>query len=161
VWCIYAYGMSAFVVHVFRFSCLSRVILSILLIPVSNCGCERIFSQVRRNKTDFRGSMGPKTLDSLMILKSRKDGPCHKTVFSNELLRKCKSACRKQLASSTTTEMTSEEESEWLCVKSKNKWLSCFLTAFWQSLICGCIICEKKKTFGGIQRLLGVTGILR
>jgi hypothetical protein len=57
-------------------------------------------------------NMGPKTLDSLMILKSRKDGPCHKTVFSNELPRKCKSPCRKQLASSTTTEMTSEEESE-------------------------------------------------
>ena len=41
-----------------KFGLLSKVMLRILLIPVSNCSCERVFSQVSKNKTDFRGSMG-------------------------------------------------------------------------------------------------------
>lgn len=44
----------------YKYDRLSILIKSILVIPHSNC--ERIFSLVRKNRTDFRGSMSDKTL---------------------------------------------------------------------------------------------------
>ena len=80
-----------------RFKNLASVMLGILLIPVSNCACERIFSLVRRNKTDFRGAMGSETLSALMVLKSGHEEPCYSTQLSDGLLRTCKSATSKDL----------------------------------------------------------------
>ena len=80
-----------------RFKNLATVMLAILLIPVSNCACERIFSLVRRNKTDFRGTMGSDTLSALMVLKSGRQHPCHQTPLPEEPLRICKSATKKAL----------------------------------------------------------------
>lgn len=80
-----------------RFKNLSRVMLGILLIPVSNCACERIFSLVRKNRTDFRGSMQSSTLNALMVLKSGRSeasAACYQTPLSEDLLRKCKFARR-------------------------------------------------------------------
>ena len=74
-----------------RFPKLPTVMLGILLIPVSNCACERIFSLVRKNKTEFRSSMDKSTVEALMILKSSR-GPCYKAQFSDKLLEKCKRA---------------------------------------------------------------------
>ena len=65
--------------------------MAIMLIPVSNAACVRIFSLVRKNKTDFRASMGNETLETLIILKE-KNSACHEKELSNDLLKKYKSA---------------------------------------------------------------------
>ena len=45
---------------------LATIALKLLAIPTSNAGCERGFSQVRRIKTDFRSSLSPNTISSLI-----------------------------------------------------------------------------------------------
>ena len=60
----------------------------ILAIPHSNAGCERIFSCVRKNKTDQRSSLAD-ILDALMVLKSR---PKKQHEYSTEELNMFKSA---------------------------------------------------------------------
>jgi hypothetical protein len=49
-----------------RFENLSAVMAAVLVIPHSNCDCERVLSTVRKNKTDFRGSMKPGSLQHLL-----------------------------------------------------------------------------------------------
>ena len=76
------------------FSVLGKVMLGILVIPHSNCDCERIFSLVSKNLTRFRASLGPKTLESLLVLKSSSDvyGRAHEVELADNLLKKCKTA---------------------------------------------------------------------
>ena len=75
----------------FTFILLDKVKLRILLIPLSICACERVFCQVRKHKTDLRGSMDSKTLNALLQLKLSGKDPCFNTsLFSN--LKKCKKA---------------------------------------------------------------------
>ena len=54
--------------------------LGILAIPHSSSHCERIFSTVRKNRTDQRASLSDDTLKALLILKSQPghptDGAC-------------------------------------------------------------------------------------
>jgi hypothetical protein len=69
---------------------LAAVMLGILTIPHSNASCERIFSCVRKNKTDQRASMGIETLDALMVVKSHGLDPCRE--HTPETLRALKSA---------------------------------------------------------------------
>lgn len=79
----------------FKYKNLVQVMKSILCIPHSNAGCERVFSLVRKNHTDYRGTMGIKTLESLLINKMdiiSSDKPCFMQNFSPELLKKAKSA---------------------------------------------------------------------
>lgn len=76
-----------------KYSNLARIMQRILLIPVSNCACERIFSLVRK-KTDFRGTMSTDTLGALMVLKAGSKGPCYETPLSSQLLQTCKSATK-------------------------------------------------------------------
>lgn len=57
------------------FRALAMVMLSILVIPHSSAHCERIFSCVRKNRTDQRMSLGTDTLEALLVLKSRSGGP--------------------------------------------------------------------------------------
>lgn len=86
-----------------RFRHLPRVMMSILLIPVSNCPCERTFSLVRKNRTDFRSTMGNQQLEALLILKTKMSGtctPCHETVLSDDMLKRCKSATKSALTNS-------------------------------------------------------------
>ena len=79
----------------FIFQNLSKVMMAILSIPHSNAGCERIFSMVRKNKTDQRASMSSETLNALMVLKSR--AKSRDAEFSNEQLKKFKTAYAKSL----------------------------------------------------------------
>ncbi|KAL8620937.1 hypothetical protein ACOMHN_044084 [Nucella lapillus] len=72
-----------------RFRNLARVMLGILLIPVSSASCERMFSIVTKTRTDFRPNLSSKTLESLFVVKTKTD-VCHKTPLSKELLQKCK-----------------------------------------------------------------------
>ena len=78
------------------FSNLSKVCLGILTILHSNAGCERIFSCVRKNKTDQRASLSAETLDSLMVVKSRPGQPADRK-YTNKQLAKFKSAYYKSL----------------------------------------------------------------
>lgn len=75
-----------------QFDRLAKVMLGILTLPHSNASCERIFSQIRKNKTDFRGSMGSDTLNAIIIAKANTKGHCYTQKFSRETLEKAKSA---------------------------------------------------------------------
>ena len=77
---------------------LSKVALAVLTIPHSNAGEERVFSMIRKNKTDFRSNLDlRKSLSSIITIKMNKLAnllPCHRFKPSNSLLTKCKAACR-------------------------------------------------------------------
>ena len=87
---------------VLLFSNLSRVMLGILTIPHSNASCERIFSCVRKNRTDQRASLSAKTVDSLMVVKSRPGLPSDRK-YTVADLSKLKSCYYKSLQSSSGT----------------------------------------------------------
>ncbi|KAL8574497.1 hypothetical protein ACOMHN_036518 [Nucella lapillus] len=70
--------------------------LGILLLPVSNAACERVFSVARRNRTVFRSSMGKDTTEALLVLKS-KGGACFENTFADNVLTKCKAATKNSL----------------------------------------------------------------
>ena len=53
---------------------------------------ERIFSQVRKNKTDFRGSLSNDSLSSILVTKSFMEGKCCDQEFSADLLKRAKGA---------------------------------------------------------------------
>ena len=65
---------------------------TILILPHSNAGEERVFSMVRKNKTAFRGSLGVDgTLSSLMTIKLAN---CHQFEPPVEVLTSAKKATR-------------------------------------------------------------------
>ena len=76
---------------------LATVVLQVLTIPHINAAEERVFSMINENKTQFCSTLDlGKLLNSIMLIKmnSLEDLVlCHKMKFSEELLRKCKSAC--------------------------------------------------------------------
>ena len=55
--------------------------LGILTFPHSNAACERIFSLIQINKTDFRSSLKPETLQAILVAKSRMREPCYKQTY--------------------------------------------------------------------------------
>ncbi|MGH0137165.1 UNVERIFIED_CONTAM: hypothetical protein FKN15_035895 [Acipenser sinensis] len=62
---------------------------------ISNADCERVFSLVTKNKTQHRASLSTDMLSSLVthkIMMSAKQQVCHTQIFSDNLLRKAKSA---------------------------------------------------------------------
>ena len=73
------------------FDKVALVMLAILTIPHCNAACERIFSQVRKNKTAQRDSMGPDTLDAILVLKGQPGGYNPSKRYSPNKLRKLKS----------------------------------------------------------------------
>lgn len=82
-----------------KYNRIARLMLSILTIPHSNAECERVFSLVKKNRTQFRSSMSNTTLESISILKTRSSSPCYANTFSPELLRKAKKATSSSLKS--------------------------------------------------------------
>jgi hypothetical protein len=50
---------------------LAHVMKGILTIPHSSAHCERIFSCVRKNRTEQRAALGDDTLEALLVLKSK------------------------------------------------------------------------------------------
>ena len=76
---------------------LAKVMLGIPTIPHSNAECERVFSQVRKNKTDFRGSMSNNLLSALLVTKAQQKGPCYAREFDTLFLKRAKSATYKAL----------------------------------------------------------------
>lgn len=76
-----------------KFKLLSSVMLGIAVLPHSNTDCERMFSQVRKNRTDFRPSLSDATLESLIVKKlDMVSTPCYEQRYNDAELRKFKSA---------------------------------------------------------------------
>ena len=74
-----------------------------LAIPHSNADEERIFSSVRKDKTDFRGSNDlERTLSSLLICQINNDGDCLSYETSVEVVLKSKK--QKNIIYSTQSE---------------------------------------------------------
>lgn len=77
---------------------LSVVMRGILTIPHSNAHCERIFSTVRKNRTEQRASMADDTLEALLLLKSKPGHPFDtQRQHPTEKLKRWKSAYYKSL----------------------------------------------------------------
>ena len=76
-----------------KYADLVKVAHSVLLIPHSNACCERVFSNVRKIRTDFRSSMHASTLDSIcrvkMQMQSSKQA-CYDGKFSKEETQRAK-----------------------------------------------------------------------
>ena len=76
---------------------LANVVLQVLTTPHSNGAEERVFSMINKNKTQFCSTLDlGKSLNFIMLIKMNSpEGlvPCHKIKFSEQRLRKCKSAC--------------------------------------------------------------------
>ena len=77
--------------------CYDRLANGILTIPHTNAECERVFSQVRKNKTDFRGTVSNETLESVLITKARQTTPCYMREFDSDFLKRAKSATYRAL----------------------------------------------------------------
>ncbi|XP_063761556.1 uncharacterized protein LOC134879144 [Eleginops maclovinus] len=78
-----------------KYPLLCKVMLAILCIFHSNADCERIFSLVTKNRTEFRPSMGMETLSNLITHKQfmvAKGSVCYKQAYSKTTLAKAKSA---------------------------------------------------------------------
>lgn len=75
-----------------KYEKLSKLMLGVLTFPHSNAACERIFSVVRKNKTDFRGSLNQKTLEAILIAKSNMTEPCYRQTYDKNFLKQAKSA---------------------------------------------------------------------
>ena len=92
------------------FPLLRKITLSVLTIPHSNASEERIFSVIKKNKTEFRANLDlSETLYSIMVIKMNYPEqmiPCYSMRFSDELFKKSKSACsvyNKEHSSSSST----------------------------------------------------------
>ncbi len=91
------------------FSKLSVVMLGILVIFHSNADCERVFSLVTKNKTQYRASLSTDMISALVTRKvsmAAKGTVCHMESFSDALLKKAKSASyetKQSRASSTAS----------------------------------------------------------
>ena len=81
-----------------RFPLLSEIALAILVVPHSNAADERVFSMIRKNKTEFRSRLDlSKSLNSVMRVKMNlleQIQPCYYWKPDKELLKKCKSTCK-------------------------------------------------------------------
>ena len=92
---------------------LPMVMLYILTIPHSSAHCERIFSVVRKNRTDFRGNLTDDTLEAIVVCKSR-PGNALERDYSKDDLKDFKSCYYRSL----------------------RKWLPAFFTsAFYRSIL--------------------------
>ena len=77
------------------YSLLAEVMLGILVLPHGNADCERLFSSVRRNQTEFRPNMSVKLIESLCMAKAAafaSGKACYNSVFDQAFLKKAKSA---------------------------------------------------------------------
>ena len=70
---------------------LFKVATVVFLLPPSNAEEERVFSMVRKNKTDFRASLkSDGSLSSILTVKLNNKEPSHKFEPSREVVEKSK-----------------------------------------------------------------------
>lgn len=78
-----------------KYQHLSELVLQLLSIPTSNADCERVFSLVRRIKTDSRSSLLPETISSLIGIHFNSPFQCcEQTDYSASCLEQAKSCTR-------------------------------------------------------------------
>lgn len=80
-----------------KFGRVAKLMLDVLVIPHSNAQCERIFSSVKKTRTEFRASMSNSALQNLLLAKDHQSGPCYEKTHSAAFLKKAKSATVKSL----------------------------------------------------------------
>ena len=76
-----------------KYSVLAKIMKGIAVIPHSNASSERVFSLVRKNKTEARASMSKKLLSAIIGQKTRmmsRDQVCHTVELDRALLTKAK-----------------------------------------------------------------------
>ena len=79
------------------YSNLSSLVLQLLAIPVSNADSERVFSLVRRIRTDFRASLSTSSLSSLIGYKFNKTSSCCQfNQFPDSFLQRAKTCTRER-----------------------------------------------------------------
>ena len=78
------------------FTLLSEIASAILVVPHSNAADKRVFSVIRKNKTEFRSRLDlSKSPNSVMRVKmSLPEQSCYRWKPDKELLKKCKSGCK-------------------------------------------------------------------
>ena len=75
-----------------RYKNLATLALQLLSIPASNAGSERVFSVVRRIKTEFRSSLQTETVSALIGCHfNKKSQCCEQSSFEQSLLENAKS----------------------------------------------------------------------
>ena len=90
-----------------KYPLLTRTAKAICTLPHSNADSERIFSIVKKNKTEFRASMSLDTLNSLLVQKIdmlANHRVCHQATFSEEVLANAKKATKASLDKHTGVE---------------------------------------------------------
>lgn len=80
-----------------KYDRVARVMLSILKIPHSNAECERLFSQVKKTRTQFRSSLNDENLSKLLVVKSNQNGKCYEQQYDAAFLKRAKSATSSSL----------------------------------------------------------------
>jgi hypothetical protein len=86
---------------------LSKVALGVLVLPHSNADSERVFSIVRKNRTEFRPNLSDAGLEGLIVQKvsaSASGIKCFEHEYSHEYLRRAKSATTRSQGRSDTTD---------------------------------------------------------
>ena len=81
-----------------RYPDLTKLAQSVLLIPHSNASCERVFSNVRKVRTDFRGSMSASTLEAICTVKmdmQNSQTSCYEGTYTREETKAAKKATMK------------------------------------------------------------------
>ena len=80
-----------------KYENLSSLALNLLAIPTSNADSERVFSLVRRIKTDFRASLSPETVAALIGCHLNKTSKCCETSkFDEQLMIQAKQCTRQR-----------------------------------------------------------------
>ena len=78
---------------------LSDVALTVLTVPYSNAAEERVFSIIRKNKTEFLSRLDVTSLNAIMVVKMSTPEsllPCYRWKPTKELLKACKKACTEE-----------------------------------------------------------------
>jgi hypothetical protein len=84
---------------VLKFASLAKVMQGILTIPHSNAECERIFSIVRKNKTDFRPNLSLASLEALLVQRVNGSATsCFETKYTRDFLKKAQHATNEKLS---------------------------------------------------------------
>jgi hypothetical protein len=92
-----------------KYGKISAVMKGILVMFHSNADCERLFSMVTKNKTEYRSNLSSATLGNLITRKTMMSATCkvcHTSDHSQELLKKAKTATYKHLQAAASTATT-------------------------------------------------------
>ena len=100
-----------------KYTNLSRVMLGLLVIAHSNAQSERVFSLVRKNRTEYRPTLTDKTLEAMLIHKvnmSVTGRACYEQEYLKELLSQAKKATYQALSSHGAGTEKEKERCDWV-----------------------------------------------